>query len=1360
MKKTRLFLSIRESIQYIKNFLLVTTLFISLFTSMNSFGQSIYLNVDYSAAVNGTGDILSPFNDVSHAVYQANVLYPDKNVFIEIEGTPTNALYLQFENRVGEISISGVGSGIYTPSSNSENFQMVIIAPNTKLTIKNFNFNTTSGNQLFGLFLNNISGPVSVENCSFTSMAYPGLTAADFSTVPLRSEDYFYPIYASGSASNLTVTGTIFNRINVGFGTLIKTAVGLYDDSTLITNGSDSFGNEAIEIYAPFNAALATEFYVDNTVVAGETGYGGDGSESRPWKYLTSANFGAIFNDWSTDPPTFVNKDVTIYFKAGTHMLQNSIYMSDIPATSSLVLKPATGAEDAVTLDGSGITGQWESIIACSNCNNVTVEGLKLKNLTCNQSFDMDTRFGIIFNGSGSNIKIIDNLITDMHWSNNATDKLNPLPTNNLGAIQVLGTSSTPITDVSINRNIVNNITPGWTEAITVNGNVDGFEINDNTVSHIANIGIVAAGNYEWVLTQEGSTVSASDNHSKNGIISGNSVSTCISPIAVSAGIYVDGATNITVSNNTSFSNGAGISVGHEQYNGTSGGHTVINNTFSGNIDAGMYFGSTNSTSMVQGLSVSGNISQNNYNNNAALLAKTNGNYGGGEKHAEVKIYRVTDLNFTDNEITSDSDVVMIKDFYGMHTGNHSYSSNTYNTISDNPSLAQFVYADSGNTGSWTPYDFCEHQAEGYDLDSTLGGGNCDDINSGGTGLYTFSEVEITDTHDTSMTAVVELTAINSEIEISDIHSLTDIHASLSDKGYYVSHSFDDYTYNVSGGEVHFLAPDSYVVDGFPSTHPAFGKNASRVLASAATFKSNGTNITTMGLYKMNVDNGTAITVDTYHSGHPDDGDLVQHNHNTFMMVSHKIEWAIRDLFNSVSVTLDQSFALYDKASQFYVNVQNKAECGTRSIFGGQRDLLLLSECILDQSLTSNPAIQIVIKDGGRLVLATTDGVFNAIKNLLPPDFAIQAMNYFNKPCPLEFIDEQSADNGSGAGNCYQQSLTSGAAISYYIIHHIGGSSQQLKNDVVIDLSMSAAKVLGIMAFGMTVTGYNGNSDENSCTEVSNALIASPLLITNTSPDVYKYTNIPADGSLANVLTSKPYIVSHVGQETNYVIPTYSTTTINATTNIVWEFKGDTCELQQKEILNSNNNTGLPFVIGIESTEDPKQITEMGWELYVHNGETVSIPDPFTSDGFLFGSQKQLILYSMTFGITNPFISNVPKNARVWGSTDLRTISNYNLTYSAKNIRQEESILNQTIPPEILIYPNPTSDQLTIKLGDKITGQIEIFNINGSKIEQLNYTEENNDSGLQANMRAYIEGLYIVKVTTATNVYTEKLVKQ
>lgn len=138
---------------------------------------------------------------------------------------------------------------------------------------------------------------------------------------------------------------------------------------------------------------------------------------------------------------------------------------------------------------------------------------------------------GIYVTGSSKAIRLQQNHIH--HIQTNAKN-------GNAHGIAVYGTGA--MKDIRIQQNTVENLKLGASEAVVLNGNIDGFDISKNIVRRNDNIGIDVIG-YEGVATNK------KYDYVRNGTITANTVSNISSygnpaygKNYAAGGIYVDGA--------------------------------------------------------------------------------------------------------------------------------------------------------------------------------------------------------------------------------------------------------------------------------------------------------------------------------------------------------------------------------------------------------------------------------------------------------------------------------------------------------------------------------------------------------------------------------------------------------------------------------------------------------------------------------------------------------------------------------------------------------------------------------------------------------------------------------------------------
>jgi hypothetical protein len=129
----------------------------------------------------------------------------------------------------------------------------------------------------------------------------------------------------------------------------------------------------------------------------------------------------------------------------------------------------------------------------------VRVVGLELRN-----DLGLNDGAGIRVTGAGSHVELRQNRIHDIRG-------------RNAMGITVYGTEAAAISDLVIDGNEIFDCDPAPSEALTLNGNVDGFQVTNNVVRDVNNIAIDLIGGERDIQPDQNLVA-------RNGVVRGNKV--------------------------------------------------------------------------------------------------------------------------------------------------------------------------------------------------------------------------------------------------------------------------------------------------------------------------------------------------------------------------------------------------------------------------------------------------------------------------------------------------------------------------------------------------------------------------------------------------------------------------------------------------------------------------------------------------------------------------------------------------------------------------------------------------------------------------------------------------------------------
>lgn len=431
-----------------------------------------------------------------------------------------------------------------------------------------------------------------------------------------------------------------------------------------------------------------------------------DGSRDRTVKVLAVTNYyvnGTLGNDANAGTsPSLALKTIqaalwkttdgvgaNIYVAAGTY--KERLWWPHSGASSSEPITLTSYNGGTVILDGISATNSTQnSMISIQSRSYIRIDDINITNNIRNYAMGIEMR------GSGTDVHFTRCKISNINWTSNTS--ATPTSNDNASPLIVIGETATSYSEIYIGSNEIYNCNTGYSEGLTLTGNVVNFLIENNTVHDISNIGIDMSGHYVW------SGAPANVNYARNGSCRGNVVYNCVSPVATSGGIYVDGGKWINIERNTCYANYAGINVGCENDNNTVEGINVRNNFVYNNIEAGILIGSNQPNSSVINSMVSNNTLFENF---------SKGGWGG-----EIHLQRMDNVSFINNIIHSRSNIVVIASS-GYPSTNLTFDYNKYYSLSGSSSNVLFDWG--GNSGPTYSTLASFTLGTGLDTNSTYG---------------------------------------------------------------------------------------------------------------------------------------------------------------------------------------------------------------------------------------------------------------------------------------------------------------------------------------------------------------------------------------------------------------------------------------------------------------------------------------------------------------------------------------------------------------------------------------------------------------------------------------------------------------
>ncbi|MEK3888412.1 DUF1565 domain-containing protein [Bacillus sp. FSL K6-3431] len=307
-------------------------------------------------------------------------------------------------------------------------------------------------------------------------------------------------------------------------------------------------------------------------------------------------------NDGTKSKPFRTLKKAALEAKAGaTVFIRKGIYNEKLvvkhSGTKSKPIIFKAYKKDKVVLSGKGLMDVEgdTALVTINNKNYLTISGIIIQDLTTDLTDE--TVMGIYVIGSSSHIIL----------ENNHVQRIETYADDGNGhGIAIYGTGQ--MKDISIVNNTVEDLKLGLSESLVLNGNIDGFKVENNLVRRSDNIGIDLIG-------YEGTSNDNKADYVRNGVVKNNKVyeiSSYGNPAYgedySAGGIYVDGGKNITIEKNTIYKSDIGIEATSEHAKKYADNIKIISNIIYDNFYTGISIGGYNEN---KGGTINSTISQN-----------------------------------------------------------------------------------------------------------------------------------------------------------------------------------------------------------------------------------------------------------------------------------------------------------------------------------------------------------------------------------------------------------------------------------------------------------------------------------------------------------------------------------------------------------------------------------------------------------------------------------------------------------------------------------------------------------------------------------------------------------------------------
>jgi len=266
------------------------------------------------------------------------------------------------------------------------------------------------------------------------------------------------------------------------------------------------------------------------------------------------SNPGTLASPWLTSQKAgnSATAGSTVYFRSGTYG-HFDVNVSGSAAGGYITFTNYPG--ETAIIDGGGYTGSFDhGLIHILDQSYIKIIGFEVRNgSSSSSSFGPVGIFVQSYSNAGSYIQVLNNYVHNIVQTASSNGNAHGILVRGEDAAHVLN-------NVTVSGNTVSACQTGWSESLTVSANVQYFTVSNNIVHDNNNIGIDCTGGYS----------AGGGAQARNGTVSGNTVYNCSTlsnpyySTYTSAGLYVDGGTNIVMERNSVHNCDYGIELSSE----------------------------------------------------------------------------------------------------------------------------------------------------------------------------------------------------------------------------------------------------------------------------------------------------------------------------------------------------------------------------------------------------------------------------------------------------------------------------------------------------------------------------------------------------------------------------------------------------------------------------------------------------------------------------------------------------------------------------------------------------------------------------------------------------------------------------